>query len=166
MDGRPLTLSAGKAHYAHRAKRTHAATQMKRVQRVNDSLAQSGGGRCAASTLRSPTQRFVRIGAIVRPHDLPNHKLEFGKSPLHPNGLRCVFRTHAATQMKRVQRGRSAASTFDSLAQVWGRAAPNGLPAENMARPMCLRKNVLYRAADSVTPYSVGIAIRQRTIPK
>ncbi len=33
--------------------------------------------------------------------------------------VRIVKRTHAATQMKRVQRGRSAASTFGSLAQVW-----------------------------------------------
>ena len=58
----------------------------------------------------------------MRPHDLPNHKLEFGKSPLYPSALRRVKRTHITTQMKRVQRAN------DSLAQVWGRAAPNGLP--------------------------------------
>ena len=43
------------------------------------------------------------------------------------SSLRCTLKpapreAHmAANQMKRVQRGRSAASTFDSLAQVWGR---------------------------------------------
>ena len=36
----------------------------------------------------------------------------------------------AANQMKRVQR------VEDSLAKVWGREAPNELPAESMARPM------------------------------
>ena len=80
----------------------------------------------------------------MRPHDLPNHKLEFGKSSLYPNPLRRVKRTHAANQMKRVQR------VEDSLAQVWGRAAPNGLPAENAAKPIWSRKNALCRAADSV----------------
>ena len=39
--------------------------------------------------------------------------------------------------MKRVQR------VEDSLAQVWGRAAPNGLPAENAAKPIWSRKNAL-----------------------
>ena len=37
-----------------------------------------------------------------------------------------------------------------SLAQVWGRAAPNGLPAENITKPMRSRKNALCRAAASV----------------
>ena len=45
-------------------------------------------------------------------------------------------RYFAANQKKRVQR------VEDSLAQVWGRVAPNVLPAENMARLMCLRKSV------------------------
>ena len=80
----------------------------------------------------------------MRPHDLPNHKLEFGKSPLYPSALRRVKRPHITTQMKRVQR------VEDSLAQVWGRAAPNGLPAENTAKLMRSRKNALCRAADSV----------------
>ena len=101
------------------------------------------------------------------PHDLPNHKSEFGKSPiervgnidiqhdpsgqpqcalrlsepvkssLYPSALRRVKRTHAANQMKRVQR------VEDSLAQVWGRAAPNGLPAENTSKPICSRKSAL-----------------------
>ena len=53
----------------------------------------------------------------MRPHDLPGHRLEPVKSPLHPSAPRCAKHTHAATQMKRVQRGGSAASTFDSLAQ-------------------------------------------------
>ena len=57
------------------------------------------------------------------------------KSPLYPHSPRRVKRTHIANQMTRVQRANG------SLAQVWGRAAPNGLPAENMARPICLRKN-------------------------
>ena len=39
--------------------------------------------------------------------------------------------------MKRVQ------GVNDSLAQVWGRAAPNGLPAESMARLRGLRKSAL-----------------------
>ena len=43
------------------------------------------------------------------------------KAPLYPSDPPRVKRTHAANQMKRVQRGGSAASTFDSLAQVWGR---------------------------------------------
>ena len=53
-------------------------------------------------------------------------------------------RTHAANQMKSVQRANG------SLAQVWGRAAPNGLPAENAAKLIWSRKNALCRAADSV----------------
>ena len=68
----------------------------------------------------------------------------FGKSVLYPSALRRVKRTHAANQMKRVQR------VEDSLAQVWGRAAPNGLPAENTTKPIWSRKNALCRAADSV----------------
>ena len=66
----------------------------------------------------------------MRPHDLPEHKLDSVKSSLYPSALRRVKRTHAANQMKRVQR------VEDSLAQVWGRAAPNVLPAENMAKPI------------------------------
>ena len=105
----------------------------------------------------------------MRPHDLPNHKLEFGKSSLYPNPLRRVKRAHAANQMKRVQR------VNDSLAQVWGRAAPNGLPAENTAKPIRSRKSALCRAADSVPSspafspspsFSVGIAIKKRANPK
>ena len=99
----------------------------------------------------------------MRPHDLPNHKLEFGKSPLSPSALRRVKRTHITTQMKRVQRANG------SLAQVWGRAAPNGLPAENAAKPICSRKT---HFASPPTPFSaslsfsVGIAIKKRTSPK
>ena len=48
--------------------------------------------------------------------------------------------------MKRVQ------GVNDSLAQVWGRAAPNGLPAENTARSIRSRKTRPRRAADSVSP--------------
>ena len=48
----------------------------------------------------------------------------------------CYAKRHcAANQKKRVQRANG------SLAQVWGRAAPNGLPAESMARPIRLRKD-------------------------
>ena len=103
-----------------RVKRTHITTQMKRVQR----------GRCAASTCCRATL-----------HDLPDQPqcglrlLEPGRSPLYAQALPRVKRTHAANQMKRVQRANG------SLAQVWGRAAPNGLPAENTAKPICLRKN-------------------------
>ena len=55
------------------------------------------------------------------PHDLPGqpqcglHLLEPGKSPLYTQAPSCVKRTHAANQMKRVQRANG------SLAQVWGR---------------------------------------------
>ena len=80
----------------------------------------------------------------MRPHDLPEHKLDSVKSSLYPSVLRRVKRTHITTQMKRVQRANG------SLAQVWGRAAPNGLPAENAAKPIWSRKNALCRAADSV----------------
>ena len=107
----------------------------------------------------------------MRPHDLPEHKLDSVKSSLYPSVPRRVKRAHAANQMKRVQR------VEDSLAQVWGRAAPNGLPAENTAKPMRSRKNALCLAADSVLrslrsprspvpSFSVGIAIKKRTSPK
>ena len=99
----------------------------------------------------------------MRPHDLPNHKLEFGKSPLYPRGPRRVKRTHIANQMKRVQRANG------SLAQVWGRAAPNGLPAESMARLRGLRKSALTprrRLRFPVPSFSVGIAIKKRSSPK
>ena len=63
------------------------------------------------------------------------------KPSLYPSAPRRVKRTRIANQMKRVQR------VEDSLAQVWGRAAPNGLPAENAAKPIWSRKNALCRAA-------------------
>ena len=98
-----------------------------------------------------------RTDNISIQHDPPNHKLEFGGSFRVPGccGRGCgdsrmaviaMFgkRYSAANQMKRVQR------VEDSLAQVWGRAAPNGLPAENIAKLMRSRKNALCRAADSV----------------
>ena len=150
-----------------RVKRAHAANQMKRVQRVNDSLAQVWGrGRSAASTCCRATL-----------HDLPDqpqcglHLLDSGGSSLYPSALRRVKHPHIANQMKRVQR------VEDSLAQVWGRAAPNGLPAENITKPMWSRKNALCRTADSVLrslrsprspvpSFSVGIAIKKRTRPK
>ena len=89
-----------------RVKRTHAANQMKRVQ----------GGRCAASTCCRATL-----------HDLPDQPqcglrlLEPGRSPLYTQAPSCVKRTHAANQMKRVQRANG------SLAQVWG-AQPQRTP--------------------------------------
>ncbi len=70
--------------------------------------------------------------------------------------LYCFF-TCAANHMKRVQRGRSAASTFDSLAQVWGAAAvrlPHFAPAYSPRKALqsqCVHaKMYLRRAADSV----------------
>ena len=112
-----------------RVKRTHAANQMKRVQR----------GRCAASTCCRATL-----------HDLPDQPqcglrlLEPGRSPLYTQAPPRVKRTHTANQMKRVQ------GANGSLAQVWGRVAPNGLPAENITKPIRSRKSALCRAADSV----------------
>ena len=35
--------------------------------------------------LRVLTQALVVIGAPVRPHDLPSHKLELGESPEYPS---------------------------------------------------------------------------------
>ena len=108
----------------------------------------------------------------MRPHDLPEHKLDSVKSSLYPSALRRVKRAHAANQMKRVQR------VEDSLAQVWGRAAPNGLPAENAAKSICLRKNALPPRRRLCSPrpfvlrvssspsFSVGIAIKKRASPK
>ena len=122
-----------------RVKRTHAANQMKRVQ----------GGRCAASTCCRATL-----------HDLPDQPqcglrlLEPSRSPLYTQAPSCVKRTHAANQMKRVQRANG------SLAQS-GARSPSVLPAESMTKPMRSRKNALYLAADSVLrvpPFSVGIA--------
>ena len=112
---------------------------------------------------------------IARPHVLPNQPqcglriLEPVKPSLYPRGPGRVKRTHIANQMKRVQedespwrslgRGRSAASTF----------CPSVLPAENTAKSICLRKNALCLAADSVPrvpSFSVGIAIKERASPK
>ena len=84
---------------------------------------------------------------IARPHVLPNQPqcglrlLEPVKPSLYPRGPCRVKRTHIANQMKRVQgdkspwrslgRGRSAASAF----------FPSVLPAENITKPICSRKN-------------------------
>ena len=89
-----------------RVKSTHAATQMKRVQRANGSLAQSGA---------RPQCGF--------------HLLEPLKSPLYPSALRRIKCAHIANQMKRVQRANG------SLAQS-GARSPSVLPAENTAKPI------------------------------
>ena len=39
----------------------------------------------------------------MRPHDLPEHKLDSAKSPLYPSAPRRVKRTYITNQMKRVQ---------------------------------------------------------------
>ena len=119
-----------------RVKRAHAANQMKRVQ----------GGRCAASTccrakqemlaVYSPTLpsiNWTRQGLSVYPSAAQR---ECGCSEI---AIIAMFgkRYFAANHMKRVQRANG------SLAQVWGRAAPNGLPAENAAKPIWSRKNAL-----------------------
>ena len=80
--------SASYSSPSPRVKRTHAANQMKSVQRANGSLAQSGA---------RPQCGF--------------HLLDSGKSSLYPSVLCRVKRTHIANQMKRVQR------VEDSLAQ-------------------------------------------------
>ena len=103
-----------------RVKRPHAATQMKRVQRANGSLAQSGARPQCGLLSREPL-----------------------KSSLYPSALRRVKRTHIANQMKRVQRANG------SLAQS-GARSPSVLPAGNMAKPIRSRKNALCLAADSV----------------
>ena len=111
---------------------------------------------------RGLTRMSERTGAIVRPHDLPGqpqcglHLLEPGNSSLYPSAPRRVKRTHITNQMKRVQRANG------SLAQVWGRAAPNGLPAENIAKLMRSRKNALCRAADSVLRLNLSSSVQSR----
>ena len=57
-------------------------------------------------------------------------------------------RYYAANQMRRVQR------VEDSLAQVWGRAAPNVFPAESIARLIDLRQKVLCRESNEESPES------------
>ena len=99
----------------------------------------------------------------MQPHDLPGHRLEPVKSPLHPSASRRAKRTHAANQKKRVQRGGSAASTFDSLAQVWG-AQPQRTP-----RGKHYKANVIAQKRTSAAPpapFPVGIAIKKRPNPK
>ena len=56
-------------------------------------------------------------------------------------------RYFVANQMKRVQR------VEDSLAQVWGRAAPNVFPAESITKPMCLRKDPLAPRRQPRSPF-------------
>ena len=96
------------------------------------------------------------------PHDLPDHKLESGKSPiersrrlcglhllepgkslLYTQAPSCVKRPHIANQMKRVQ------GANGSLAQS-GARSPSVLPAENAAKPIGSRNTHPHRAADSV----------------
>ena len=110
------------------------------------------------------------------PHDLPNHKSEFGKSPiervgnidiqhdpsgqpqcalrlsepvkssLYPSALRRVKRTHAANQMKRVQR------VEDSLAQ-------------SGARPQC-GFHLLPQRTPRGKHRKVDMLAQKRTLPR
>ena len=101
----------------------------------------------------------------MRLHDLPNHKLEFGKSPLSPNGFPRAKRTHAANQMKRVQRANG------SLAQS-GARSPSVFPRGKHGKVNRFAQKRAYAAPPTPFPvlrvpsYSVGIAIKKRTIPK
>ena len=116
----------------------------------------------------------------MRPHDLPEHKLDSVKSSLYPSVPRRVKRPHITTQMKRVQRANG------SLAQS-GARSPSVLPAENIAKLMRSRKSALpprrrlrpprpFRSPRSPVPFllrvppslsfSVGIAIKKRASPK
>ena len=87
----------------------------------------SGAGREAADARRAVPASTLRGLRLLEPD----------KPALYASPPRRAKRTHTATQMKRVQRANG------SLAQVWGRAAPNGLPAENAAKPIWSRKNAL-----------------------
>ena len=96
---------------------------------------------CAKMLLRFAADSVLRSSRPFVPRRDRRQKTH--KPALYPSALRRVKRTHAANQMKRVQR------VEDSLAQS-GARNPSVLPAESMAKPICSRKNALCRAADSV----------------
>ena len=128
--------SASYSSPSPRVKRTHAANQMKSVQRANGSLAQSGARpQCGFHLLDSGKSSLYPsvLCRVKRTHIANQMKrvqrangslaqsgarplcglrlLDSGKSSLYPRGPRRVKRTHIANQMKRVQR------VEDSLAQ-------------------------------------------------
>ena len=110
--------SASYSSPSPRVKRTHAANQMKSVQRANGSLAQSGARPLCGLRL-----------------------LDSGKSSLYPSVLCRVKRTHIANQMKRVQR------VEDSLAQS-GARPQCGFHISPQRTPRGKRRNRLARPAD------------------
>ena len=101
----------------------------------------------------------------MRPHDLPEHKLDSAKSPLYPSAPRRVKRTYITNQMKRVQ---GDESPWRSL----GRVAPAYSPRKTRQSQYDHAKAHPRRDADSVLrvpsflSYSVGIAARKHAIPK
>ena len=102
---------------------------------------ESGRWQALRSSLYSPTRpsiNWTRAGLSVYPGAAGRGRVGSRIAVIARFGKRYFV----ANQKKRVQRGRSAASTFDSLAQVWGRpqcgfliSAPNGLPAESISKP-------------------------------
>ena len=109
------------------------------------------GGRCAASTFSpsySPRKDLQGQCGCVKAYKRGEYVLrQFRRS------------------VRRVQR------VEDSLAQVWGRAAPNVLPTESAAKPICLRKRVQRLRRQPPPPprprsprprYPVEIAIKKR----
>ena len=80
----------------------------------------------------------------MRPHDLPEHKLDSAKSPLYPSAPRRVKRTYITNQMKRVQ---GDESPWRSL----GRVAPADSPRKALQSQYDYAKSFLRRAANSVS---------------
>ena len=74
-----------------RAKRTHIANQMKRVQRVEDSLAQSGARpQCGfhISPQRTPRGKHYKANAVTQKRTLPRRRLRSPSTafPRAPSG--------------------------------------------------------------------------------
>ena len=106
----------------------------------------------------------------MRPHDLPNHKLEFGKSSLSPSPLRRVKRPHITTQMKRVQRANGSLAQSGARPQCGFHLLPQRTPRGKHVNANMLTQKRTHTAPPPPFPASpssfVGIAIRKRRSPK
>ena len=154
---RPSSRSAASTYWTRaglrytRVKRTHITNQMKRVQR----------GRCAASTCCRATL-----------HDLPDqpqcglHLLEPSRSPLYTQAPSCVKRTHAANQMKRVQRVEDSLAQSGARPQCGFHISPQRTPRGKHGKANMITQKRTH-AAPPPSPASprapVGIAARKRT---
>ena len=111
--------SASYSSPSPRVKRTHAANQMKSVQRANGSLAQSG-----AAAVRPP---LIGLGQVFVVPECPL------PCQAHPHRESNEESPESRRLFGAVWGGRSAASTF----------SPSVFPAENTTKPICSRKNAL-----------------------